>query len=425
LSGADSVLAQQSGVSGERAASSVEQGQTSLDESFGSARKGRLEKRRNASRDTQFDINFRTFYFDRRKFDGSESQAFTLGGWVGLKTGYFFDHLAVGATGYTSQRLYGEDDKDGTLLLKPGQEGYTVLGEAYVDVRFIDDLNLYVGRKGYDTPFINRDDTRMTPNTFEAFVLQGKTKLGKDGATLKYGAGYFDQIKARNSDRFVPMAEAAGANVDRGVYTAGALYEKGNFSMGVIDYYCPDVINIGYAEAKLKVPIGADWQPKFAGQFVDQRSVGDNLSQGDDFSGQQFGIKTELPVQQALFTLAYTYTTDGTNMQNPWSGYPGYTGVQVQNFNRAGEGALLVRASYEFTKIKGLSAYALGVFGSVPNDAGQYRQNEYDFNLQWVPPEGVLKGLSVRLRYALVHQYGGDVDDAHDFRLICNYAINF
>ena len=42
--------------------------------------------------------------------------------------------------------------------------------------------NLYVGRKGFDTPFINRNDIRMTPNTFEAIVFQGRTELGKSNA---------------------------------------------------------------------------------------------------------------------------------------------------------------------------------------------------------------------------------------------------
>jgi hypothetical protein len=465
LCGADTALGQtEAGASGSAeappsafdysATSSTEQGQVPLTESFESRREWRFEKRRSALLDTEFKFNLRSAFFDRVKFDGSETQAFTIGGWVGLKTGYFFDHLAFGVTGYTSQPLSAPDDKDGTLLLKPGGQGYTVLGEAYADIRIIEGLNLYVGRKEYETPFINGDDTRMTPKTFEAIVLQGRIELEKDttdpgksvvdpgkgsmdpskgvveqktgGAVLKFGLGYFDRIKEWNADRFVSMGEDAGAGVHRGVYTAGALFEKGNFSIGAIDYYSPDIINIGYAEAKLKLPITADWEPKLAAQFVDQRSVGDNLLQGDSFSGQQFGIKADLPFKKALLTVGYTYTNEGTNMQNPWSSYPGYTSVQVQDFNRAGEGAFLVRASYEFTKVKGLSTYALAVFGTKPDDIGQYRQNEYDFSVKWEPPEGVLKGLSLRLRYALIQQDGGgDVQDLKDFRVILNYGGTF
>jgi len=73
--------------------------------------------------------------------------------------------------------LYAPEDRDGTLLLEPGQDGYTVLGEAFADIRIIDGLNLTIGRRGIDTPFINRNDSRMTPNTFEEIVLQGRIEF--------------------------------------------------------------------------------------------------------------------------------------------------------------------------------------------------------------------------------------------------------
>ncbi len=411
---------------GSEAITSTEQGQTPLSDSFTQEmREWRLEKRREAFRDTTFSINLRSYYFDRQKYDGTESQAFTIGGWAGLKTGYFLEHVAFGVTGYMSQPLYGEEDKDGTQLLKSGQQEYYVLGEAYADVRFVDDLHLYVGRKEYDTPYINRDDSRMTPKTFEAITLVGKIDLGRDGGILKYGAGYFDRIKERNSDRFVSMAKDAGATVSRGVYTAGALYQKGDFSIGAIDYYSPDILNIAYAEAKVAIPVSQDWRPKLAFQFTDQRSVGGDLLKGTDFSAQQFGLKVDLPCKDALFTVGYTQTANGASMQNPWSSYPGYTAVQVEDFNRAGEGAFLLRAAYKFTCIDGLSAYALWVHGSDPEEFGQFRKDEGDLNLEWAPTKGKLQGLGIRVRYAGVRQHGGNVDDLQDFRVICNYALKF
>jgi outer membrane OprD family porin len=428
-----------------------------------------LEKQRPllaALKETTFEFNFRTFYFDRSDFNGSEKQAWAIGGWLGLKTDYFFDHIAFGVTGYTSQPIYAPDDRDGTLLLGPHQEGYTVLGELYADIRIFEGLNITVGRKGYDTPFINRNDVRMTPNTFEAIVLQGRTELGKDAAdqaktpdanpdgmglpglskdnidsdkevaaptpapekdvaAIKYGVGYFNKIKERNDDFFVSMSRDAGADVKRGVFAAGALYEKGKFSIGAIDYYSDDIINIAYAESKLEVPLADDWKLKFAGQYVDQGSVGDNDLQGHSFSGHQFGLKVDLPVKKALFTAGFTHAWGNANLQNPWSGYPGYTSVQVQDFNRAGESAFLLRAGYDFPWVDGLNAYALAVFGTDPDSPTQFRQNEFDFNLQWGPKKGVLEGLSLRLRYAVVQQFGGDVHNLTDFRAICNYVIKF
>lgn len=408
------------------AETSTEQGQTTLEDSFEwTGREWRLEKRRTAIEETQFKINFRSMFFDRNKYDGSESEAFALGGWAGFKTGYFFEHLAIGVTGYTSQRLHGDEDKDGTLILASGQEGYTVLGELYADIRFTENLNLYVGRKEFDTPFINRNDSRMTPNTFEAIVLQGKAKLGDDGATLNYGVGYFDAIKDRNSDEFVSMSIDAGSEAERGVYAAGALYKKGDFSFGAIDYFSPDIINIAYTEAKLQVPITEKLKPRFAIQYVDQRSVGDDLLLDEGTTARQFGLKAELPVGDALFTVAYTDVSGDSATQTPWSGYPGYTAVQVEDFNRDGERALMMRAGYDFPWLKGLSAYALWVHGLDPDPTNQVARDEYDFNLQWAPPEGTLKGLSIRLRYAFVNERGGTGDDLTDLRVILNYAMSF
>ncbi len=436
------------------AASSTEQGQTSLSDSFDSDfREGRLEKRGKAIEDTQFKVNFRTMYFDRNKYDGSESEAWAAGGWAGFKTGYFLDHVAFGLTGYTSQNLIGDKDKDGTLMLEPGQEGYSVLGELNADIRIMDGLNLYAGRMEINTPFVNGFDVRMTPKTFEAYMLMGQVKLGSGGGgepvtsgktilgdgktpapaaapapakgpTLKYGLGYIDRIKEWNSVDFVSMSKDAGAEVDRGVFTAGALYQNGGFSIGGIDYYSDDIINIAYFEAKQEFELNNGWKPRVALQFTDQRSVGDELLQGN-FSVQQYGIKAELPVGPALFTVAYSGASGDANMQHPWSSDPGYTSVQVEDFNRDGEEALLLRAGYDFPQVKGLSTYALWVHGTDPDAADQYARDEYNLNLQWAPPEGTLKGLSLRLRYSLDKQHGGNSDDQTDFRVICNYAINF
>ena len=97
----------------------------------------------------------------------------------------------------------------------------------------------------------------MTPNTFEAITLQGLYG-GEDGRPeWRLGGGYFDEIKERNSDEFVSMAQDAGApdGVERGVYALGANYKMGEFSFGAIDYYSDDIINIFYSEAKYGIPL--------------------------------------------------------------------------------------------------------------------------------------------------------------------------
>lgn len=399
--------------------------QTPLSESFdwGKPAQRVRQQRLEALSATEYAVQLRTMYMDRNKFDDSESEAWAVGGSAGLKTGYFHDFYSIGVTGYTSQKVVGEDDKDGTLMLKPGQKGYSVLGEAYGDVKLADDVHAYVGRKGYDTPYLNRNDSRMTPNTFEAATLQGKAKLGAGGSVLNYGGGYFSQIKKRNADEFVPMSECAGADVDRGVSTAGAAFKNGDFSFGAIDYYSEDIINIAYTEAKHALELVPDWKVKLSAQYTDQESTGDELLKGEDFTARQAGLKVDLPAGPATFTVAYTEASGDANMESPWSGYPGYTCVQVEDFNRDGEKAFMLKASYAFSVVPGLSAYGLYVGGSNPDDPAQYSKEEYNANVQWGAREGVLKGLALRTRYALVKQDGGDVDDLTDFRVICSYDV--
>ena len=382
-------------------------------------------------RDTKFDINIRTFYFDRNKFDNTISEAWTLGGALTYRSGWLLDHFGIGAVLYTSQPLYAPEDRDGTLLLQPGQERYTALGQIYGRVKLLGEnfINLY--RYEYNTPYLNKNDTRMTPNTFEGYTFTGSYG-GKDSAPgFRYGLGYIDKIKPRNSDTFISMSEAAGVkDADRGVITGGANVSYKGLSFGAINYYSSDIINIFYTEASYKASITDRLEILVSAQFTDQRSVGDNLLKGFSFSTNQFGVKSDISYGGAILTLGYSVDAQGADLQNPWSSFPGYTSVQVQDFNRAGENAFVAKLSYDFTRLglEGLTTYALYVHGwnrinpsggsAVPNE------NEFDADLQWRPRWKFLKGLWFRARYADVHQYEGPGSTINDFRIIVNYDFS-
>jgi hypothetical protein len=324
----------------------------------------------------------------------------------------------------STQRLIGDDDKDGTLLLKPGQHGFSVLGELYADVFVFDGLNIFAGRKRFETPFINSNDVRMIPNTFEAVVAQGRMPIS-DKASFSYGAGYFDRIKERDSDEFVTMSQDAGADEDRGVFTGGGRFTYGDFSIGFIDYYSHDIINIAYAEASNTFALPCDLKFKLSIQYADQQDTGSKYLDDEGFSSQQFGIKGDLALGPALLTAAVTHADGTTNMRSPWSGYPGYTSVQVEDFNRDGETAFMLRAGTKVPYVPGLSAYALWVHGDPPDDSSQFRRDEVDFNVQWDAPEDAyFKGFSARVRYAVIDQHDSSSENLHDVRVILNYNFN-
>jgi hypothetical protein len=164
-----------------------------------------------------------------------------------------------------------------------------------------------------------------------------------------------------------------------------------------------------------------------AAQFTDQRSVGENLLLGYPFKTNQVGVKTDVSYGGAILTLGYTRDSKGTDLQNPWSSYPGYTSVQVEDFNRAGESAFMAKVSYDFTRLglEGVTAYGLFVHGWGRVDPSTKDpvpdENEFDLDLQWRPSWRFLKGLWFRTRYAVVHQYEEPKNYTHDFRVIVNY----
>jgi hypothetical protein len=61
------------------------------------------------------------------------------------------------------------------------------------------------------------------------------------------------------------------------------------------------------------------------------------------------------------------------------------------------------------------------VDGSDPEDPAQFAKDEYNLNLQWVPSEGMLAGLMMRLRYSNVEQDDPAGTELNDLRVMIYY----
>ena len=380
-------------------------------------------------RDTKLDFKFRSYYMDAHNTADQTNEAWAIGGALSYESGWFLDHFQLGAVGYTSQPVYAPETRDGTKLLQEGQEGYTVLGQLYGKVRLVGDnfLNLY--RYEYNTPYLNPNDSRMTPNTFEGYSFTGAYGGKEETVGLRYGIGYIDKIKLRNSEKFISMSEAAGApQVNRGVSVAGANFSYRGFNLGAVEYYSQDIINIAYAESRYLVNVTDNLGLLFAAQFTDQRSTGSELLTGSSFQTTQYGFMSGVSYRYGILTFAYTNNGTGANLVNPWSGYPGYTSVMVESFKRAGEQAFMVKASYNFARfgLDTIAAYALWThgWGAIDPATGSPvpQQDEYDFDLQW-RPKGLLEGLWFRARYAHVSSRDGNTAGfpINEIRFIVNY----
>lgn len=379
-------------------------------------------------RDMTMALNLRSFYMRRSNYDGSTNEAWAMGGALSYNSGWLYDRFSAGAVLYTSQPVYAPDGRDGTKLLASGQKGFTVLGQLYGRVRLFDGTFLNLYRYGeFNSPYLSKNDSRMAPYGFEGYTVTGRLG-GSDGVPwLVYGGGYVTKIKDKAAERFIWMSEKAGAEAKRGVAVLGGRYHRGGLSLGAIDYYSDDIINIAYAEAGYTAKLSPVLGIRFAAQFTDQRSTGRNLLTGAPFSTNQVGVTADVGYLSAILALSYTTNSSGHNLQNPWSGYPGYTSALVTNYSKAGVEAFGAKLSYDFTRIglQGVAAYLLYVhgWGMVDETTKQPLPNENEFNadLQWRPKWRYLEGLWVRGRYGIVHQYEGARQYVHDCRFIVNY----
>jgi hypothetical protein len=333
--------------------------------------------------------------------------------------------------GYTSQPLWAPDDKDGTLLLKPGQEGYTVLGQAYVALKFGEQV--FTGyRQLVNQPEVNQQDVRMTPNTFQGYTLGGKA------AGLDYFAGYLDKEKTRNADEFRDMATVAGAVAggEESMLLGGVTFSPDKaLDLRLSTYYVPNILSSTYADAIWRKPLAGKDQLRLSGQFMVQTSVGDNNLTGSSFDTDALGLKADWVRGAGTLTGAYTRTGKGANYRSPYGSWAGYTSMIVEDFNRAGETAWLIGAAYDFAQMgaPGLSGFVNFVFGdgavNPATGAAASDKTEYDFTVDYRFTSGWpdwAKPLWLRARYARIDEKSaGTTGRTDDYRLILNYEWVF
>lgn len=387
---------------------------------FEKSRFPRLKRRLDALapfwRDASLALQPRSYYFHRDR-DTGDSAAWTLGGALDYRSGWWNERLRAVATLYTSQKLYGPTDKDGTLLLEPGQSSFTVLGEAYGELQLREGLVARAGRTALDLPYLNRQDNRMVPNTFQAYGLGGNLS-----ESLEVAAAQVTHMKRRSSDDFEPMSKAAGLHgTDKPATVAGMRYRLAEaMNLGFINLYAWDFMNTFYAEGNLGWQATDDLAVGASAQYTDQRSIGDEL--GGEFDTDVYGLRLSATYQRATLKLAFSRTDSGSRIRSPFGSYPGYLSLMIKDFNRAGEDAWVLGVAYDFSAVgwegvSGFVNYAEGYVHGLPD------QRELDLTLDIRPALVPWEGFWLRLRHARVDEEGQLGDDVRDWRVILNYTV--
>ncbi len=370
-------------------------------------------------RDGQLNLNFRTMDFDYEIVDALDIEAWAAPGELAYRSGKWRDLLSIGASVYGSYEISGNEYAGLSGMLQPDGDGITTLGQAYIELER-DGLSARLYRQVIDIAYLNKNDSRMIPNTFEAYLV------GKEGKSFDFQAGYVDRVKLRNREDFISMGEAAGIeNGDSGTGLLSVLWKPAirGFDWGATYQHTPDAFQLLYSEA--------NWLDEVFGigvrgsaQYTYQESIG--KEQLGDFRTHAAGLKLSTSYRNAVFSVAYTRVGSGNSIKSPFGGRPAYTSSMIRNFDRANEAAWRAALSYHFDEL-GLPHWSFNVNYTSGSDAESDRTGlplidtrETDFTLDFRPEEGPLQGLWFRIRYARVNERGGG-EVANQVRIILNY----
>ena len=309
-------------------------------------------------------------------------------------------------------------------MLTPGQDAIGTFGEAWAALRYKEYALLRGGRLKIDEGYVNPQDNRMVPNTFEAVTLSGKLDA------FRYDLGYLWTIKPRDSNDFISMSSQAGAAGDSEglIMAAFAFTPIKDLLLYAANYYGLDTYNTVFTKGEYTHPLSKDLALQVGLQYTDQRGVGDERL--GDFNTWNVGAGARLLWKGLTLGVAAHFTGDEANIRQNYGSWPGYLSLAVTDFDRANEKAFGIGLKYDFGgpqlpfQVPGFSVHLLYAQGNDREDptTGRGLPTTREGDLDVIYNVAAVKGLSFRFRNAYVDDGGPVV--LKDFRIIVNYELD-
>jgi hypothetical protein len=353
-------------------------------------------------RDSTLSFRLRSRYLNRRRFDDDRVETWAGGGSVHFHSGWWADAAAVELEYFTSQRLKGEQGRDGARHLEPGQHGFGVLGVANAKLRFRE-WTLTAYRQALELPYVNGNDNRMVPNTFEAATLV------RDGERADWIASYIWRVKPKDADDFVSIPALAGEEENRALGLLGVNWTPtDDTQLGAFGYYSRDVGSILYGEGGWEHELPRGVTGRLEGQLTRVQAVSDALlNDGERASTGQLGLRASASVSGLLAQLAATRTSGGGAIRSRFGSIPSYLDRMQHSFARANEDALGLTLTW---RPCGQGAGPWSVRWDVTqgwngeNDGGGRSDRlESGLMLDFRPETGRLDGVWLRLRGSVLY----------------------
>jgi len=308
--------------------------------------------------------------------------------------------LQVGATLFSSYGN-GKEGFEGVPFFDENNDDYAILGEAYLKGTF-SNTAFILGRQSFDTPFADRDDIGMVPNTFEAYTL-----LNRD---LKDTTVFLSQVqKWSGVDSDVP-GRFTELNGDKGMQVLGLTYEGwSNIMLSGWFYNLSDEVKITYLEAEYE-------------DETDQYTYGGRAQYAyQDYDKSEsstiYGTAAFFRVKKIGFTTTIAYNrTYGAEADNFFGGGPFVTNAEHNTLKEAGPDGNIILYTFEWdASVVGMDglAFAVNVDG---HHEDLYHAKEYDVAMAYTYNDG--------LNFSAVYS---DIEDEEEsfknLRIFANYSF--
>ena len=337
-----------------------------------------------------------------------------IGGYIGYTSREYLG-ISVGATVYTSQPIFRNPlDEGGLQLLRDDQDGYTVVGEAYLQWTK-DNTLVKIGRERLsEYRFLSDMDIRMTPYTYEAAIVENRDL---ENITLRIAA--VKGLKSVASTSFIDFVNAAKnpfieQTIDRNplrgdydpadfdanhnyigpkknLYLASIVYDDRRYHFELWDYYAADFVNFIYTEGSYSFQTD-DFRNLVALQAIKQNNTGDSVA--GSINTWEYGIKLQTSYKGLTLTYAFDRvkydenSLDGGSIIDTWGNNMIYNSLFYNGGDQAGTTANSLTANYVFC-FSDLEMIVTAAKIDLPNklmdifaDQDNY---EYDFVLKYRP----------------------------------------
>ena len=380
--------------------------------------------------DSEVMLNFRTYALPLRTAAGETAHAWAAGGKLRFRSGWLAETAQLGFGLYGSYPVVEDDPLARTQLLRPEGSSYTVAGEAFLRLRWREFEGTFY-RHELDLPYVNRSDSRMTPNSFQGAIVRGDHQGVARVKKLDWVAGWLTDIRPRFAEDFIPLGERAGAlGSDAGMLVAGAQIQPyEGASLGLYNYWVPDVLSIHYIATDLLRDLGNGWGFRTQWQYTLQTDGGGTDLLGKEFKTWVFGGRAALSRSGVTAWLGFSVTSDEEDIRSPYGTYAGFLSMMQSDFNSAGEKAAILGVSYDFSHlgVDGLSAFmqlGIGRGAKLPDEGlSGLDETALDLTFDYKIPEGRLRGLWFRLRGAFANIDAPGQGNAAQVRFIINYDL--